>query len=213
MSGSLGRTMARSHAKLALLAALLAWAACDLRPPFVFLRLELAPPPDAPSSTIAKVAVGFGPTSLAEVSTGGKNFPLTATVASASSGERELFVEARDAAGKAVARGRVVAKFPDVEQGNATVVLRRACDADSGCDNSKFCDGPGTCGNAGLFGICLRTSACGTPAYECVSVECQEEGAQCVQKANHELCPPVKDAQGILRPQMCDPAAGCVAAP
>ncbi|HEY3451037.1 MAG TPA: hypothetical protein VGK67_32065 [Myxococcales bacterium] len=205
--------MPRSHAKLALLAALVALASCDLRPPYVFLRLELAPPPDAPSATIAKVAVGFGPSSLTEVPTGGKNFPLTATVASTSAGERELFVEARDASGNAVARGRVFAEFPEVEQGNATVVLRRACDADSGCDRSKFCDGPATCSNAGLFGLCLRTTACGEPAFPCVSLECREEGAQCIQQPHHDLCPPVADEQGILRPRMCDAAAGCVAAP
>ncbi|MGC4123223.1 MAG: hypothetical protein QM765_53390 [Myxococcales bacterium] len=197
----------------ALSALLVVLASCDLRPPYVFLRLELAPAPDSPSAIISKVAVGFGPSTLSEVSTAGKSFPLTATVASSSAGERELFVEARDASGNAVARGRVMAEFPDVEQGNATVVLRRACDTDGGCDNSKFCDGPATCSNAGLFGICQRSSACGAPPFACVTLECQEEGARCVQTPNHDLCPPVKDEQGILRPQQCDVTAGCVAAP
>lgn len=211
--GSLWRTMPRASTRALFTAALLGLASCDLRAPYVFLRLELAPPPDAPSATVTKVAVGFGPSSMTEVPTNGKGFPLTATVTSSGAGERELFVEARDASGNAVARGRVSAEFPEEEQGSATVVLRRACEADAGCDNSRFCDGKATCGNAGLFGICTRASACGEPPFPCVVLECREEGASCAQTPNHELCPPVKDAQGILRAQQCDVAAGCVAAP
>jgi hypothetical protein len=169
---------------------------CNLRPPFVVLTVE---DPNQITAGYATVAVGLSPEDLTPVSMPARGFPTTIIITAKSTGEKEVWVEARDENNAAVARGHAAARFARQGTPAATLRLESACAADIDCRDELFCNGSERC----LDGTCHTDERPCSSGLACVHTNCIELGngnGTCNLTVDHSVCP---------MGEYCNPAMGC----
>jgi cysteine-rich repeat protein len=161
--------MRQNMRRQALLAVLsMALASCDLRPPYLLVTVE---DPDNLAAGFATMVVGTAPEKLQQTKVDKRTLPLTLTVTVRKAGEQDVWVEARDNGGEAMARGRTTARFAKVGTPTATVVLRNACAEDNQCAAIGFCSGTKRC----LSTVCgCVESQCGDAFHDPMTEECDD---------------------------------------
>ena len=113
------------------------------------------------------------PTSECATSTdAASRFPLTVVVArDAPSDGVELWIEARDAQDRTLARGMTVVSFDEGPTGGAQVALGAPCDVEKDCNRGRSrCDGWRACDKR----VCARDAErpCRDPLHDCMEVRC-----------------------------------------
>jgi hypothetical protein len=170
---------------------------CVGRPPFLILSIE---DPTSAAANFAALLVGTSNDNLAEVRVDKDVMPLAITVISSTAGEKTIWVEARAADGRALARGTTLGRFARSGTPTATIQMVRACDQGTECDDGVFCNGRETC----TSGICVAANTPCGGNVDCVTAVCHELGGgegSCTVEVDHALC-------GVGR--YCNPVDGCV---
>jgi hypothetical protein len=186
-----------SPMRVLLVTAFLLTSAC-FPPPHVVVTVE---DPTGAAADATEVFAGTDATRFKAVRLDrALSFPLQITASGAAGGSQPLLVEARDEAGRAIARGRSMVTLKRRGVPTALVVLARACEQDDGCFDELFCDGTGFC----VEKACVYEDAPCTFSFPCVVGTCVEEAKTCHVTVDHSLCP---------TGSYCDPAAGCVPGP
>jgi cysteine-rich repeat protein len=184
-----------------LLATVLLLGACGTRPPFVVLTIE---DPESVATDADRIAVGTDPTDLKTTKPDKMGFPLTLSVTAPKTGERELWVEARNGvSGEVKGRARTKATFKREGTPTATVQLARVCADAAPCDDGVFCNGAEVCSE----GMCGPASSPCAANVECATSTCVELGGgtgTCDTVVDHTRCP---------ADSYCDLGAGCVVGP
>jgi cysteine-rich repeat protein len=143
-------------------------ASCDLRPPYLLVTVE---DPDSLATNFARLVVGTTPSRLQPATLDKQTFPLTITVTVQRAGERDVWVEAQDENGEALARGRTTARFAQNGTPIATIILRNSCVSDIQCAGIGFCSGTRKC----LDTICgCIESQCGDGFHDPMTEECDD---------------------------------------
>jgi len=126
--------------------------------------------------------------------------PVSITITAPEAGEKTLWVEARDAQGRVLARGTTLGKFARSGSPTATVSLAKACDVDADCSDVLYCTGRETCSN----GMCAAGENPCAANVECALSNCIELGSgdgTCDVTVDHLRCP---------SGSYCNPLRGCV---
>lgn len=183
---------------LALLATGFVLGACLGPPAHLVVTVE---DPEGVAVDVVKLAAGTSLESLSETRPDRLGFPLVVTVQASAAGERTLWVEARDATGRALGRGRTTARFATAGFPTAIVRLSKACGIDDDCADASFCNGVESCSDWRCNAA--PASACGSHVA-CITSTCVELGGGagvCDISAEHAMC-----AAG----EYCNPVAGCL---
>lgn len=86
--------------------------------------------------------------------------------------------------------------------------LPKSCSGDAACDDGFLCNGAETCG---ISGLCVPgTAVVCADAFGCTTDVCSPTTGLCVFTPDDSACADGSFCNGI---EVCDPAAGCVAAP
>jgi len=179
---------------------LLAWllaVACAERPPYVVLTVE---DPGGVAVGWTQLAVGETRETLSAVSPDRHELPVSLTLTAKKTGEKTLWVEARDASGAALGRGTTTAKFAKSGAPAATVRLAKACTVDVECNDGLFCSGTETC----VEGMCGAGENPCAANVECALSNCVDLGSgdgTCDVTVDHLKCP---------SGSYCNPLRGCV---
>lgn len=159
--------------------------------------------PEGAASSAETVALGQNRSELQTSQDSNFTFPFTVTLFSDAPGERRIWIEARDRAGRAVARGTGLAKL-ERDGSNLQVALRSACDDASHCDDGLFCNGIEQCDLES--GSCRAGDPpCPGSAVECVVVECHESERQCSIDPQNSRCESLPGGD----PAFCSATLGC----
>ncbi|MEL6544423.1 MAG: hypothetical protein AAFQ82_07340, partial [Myxococcota bacterium] len=155
-------------------------AACVDPPPHVILQVT---DPNNLADDAETLALGRDLTALKTVPLDGRDFPVELTIDGFEAGEIILFwVDALDANGDVLARGRVRLEFPSGQSGTATVVLASPCsDEDPGTVGCALPDAPGE------LGVCIQgrcgESFCGDGVVNGDAGETCDDGNENTQDA------------------------------
>jgi cysteine-rich repeat protein len=171
--------------------------ACADRQPFVLLTIE---DPDSVATDFVELSVGLTAASRHPVHLARRSLPVTVTVTAADAGDKDLWVEARDADGWALGRGQATVRFASRGTPTGAVILKKGCLASADCDDALFCNGREVCD----AGFCRSGESPCASVFACINTTCVEldggTGA-CSVVVNHAAC-----ASG----EYCSPTVGCV---
>jgi cysteine-rich repeat protein len=186
--------------------------ACDPQLPSVVLVVD-----DGEKNVAAgAVSLAIGPTleTLEETPLGDETFPVSVTVVSMRTERTTLWVEARDAGGRALARATANESedapgvvFKQRVANIVNVTLLSACESgDETCDDGVFCNGVERCDGQ----VCRSGEVpCAASPFSCVEIACLEEEEACDVVVSHNSCEPLALDGGVLEPTYCDVAEGC----